>query len=74
MSRVDQFVAALLAMSALAGCQTKRTQALDGAVLWEASGCAFIAHANAGDTMWLTRITELDKPGCRNANFSAVKP
>lgn len=71
---VGALVAALVLSFILSGCKTERAKVLDGAVLWEKSGCAFIAHANAGDTMWLTRIAELDRAGCRAGDYVAVKP
>jgi hypothetical protein len=59
----------------LAGCgvQTKSAKALDKAILFDGTGCAFMIHANVGDTLWATRLTELDRPGCDAKRFEEVR-
>jgi hypothetical protein len=60
----DRRLALLLIVLALAGC-SKVPAMVDGRILTDKDGCAFIAARNVGDNLFLRRMKELDKDTCK---------
>lgn len=72
---LSRSTAICLVLAALAGCgvQTESAAALDKVILFDGTGCAFMIRANVGDTLWATRLVELDRVGCNAKRFERVR-
>lgn len=59
-----RFVLLVLLAACLCGCNRIDAQA-DNKILFAADGCAYYVRPGAGDTSFVRRIPDADKPTCK---------